>query len=117
MHVPLPGQYVPLCDEDGYYKPTQCHGSLGQCWCVDRYGNEVMGSRTSGVADCGRKGYIFNDFSKHRKGSRESHSLVQAFNEDILLPKNIGYMGGGGSDKKESLLAHEKPASIINGMA
>ncbi|XP_032193792.1 testican-3-like [Mustela erminea] len=48
----LLGQYIPLCDEDGYYKPTQCHGSVGQCWCVDRYGNEVMGSRTNGVADC-----------------------------------------------------------------
>ncbi|VFV37012.1 testican-3-like [Lynx pardinus] len=48
----LLGQYIPLCDEDGYYKPAQCHGSVGQCWCVDRYGNEVMGSRTNGVADC-----------------------------------------------------------------
>lgn len=48
------GQYIPLCDEDGYYKPTQCHGSVGQCWCVDRYGNEVTGSRTHGAADCGK---------------------------------------------------------------
>ncbi|XP_053110051.1 testican-3 isoform X1 [Hemicordylus capensis] len=48
----LLGQYIPLCDEDGYYKPTQCHGSAGQCWCVDRYGNEVTGSRTHGAADC-----------------------------------------------------------------
>uniref|UniRef100_A0A8V0XR81 Testican-3 n=2 Tax=Neognathae TaxID=8825 RepID=A0A8V0XR81_CHICK len=46
------GQYIPLCDEDGYYKPSQCHGSVGQCWCVDRYGNEVTGSRTNGVAEC-----------------------------------------------------------------
>lgn len=48
------GQYIPLCDEDGYYKPTQCHGTAGQCWCVDRYGNEVTGSRTHGAADCGK---------------------------------------------------------------
>lgn len=48
------GQYIPLCDEDGYYKPSQCHGSLGQCWCVDRYGNEVTGSRTNGAAECGK---------------------------------------------------------------
>uniref|UniRef100_A0A8C0JYI4 SPARC (osteonectin), cwcv and kazal like domains proteoglycan 3 n=1 Tax=Canis lupus dingo TaxID=286419 RepID=A0A8C0JYI4_CANLU len=59
----LLGQYVPLCDEDGYYKPTQCHGSLGQCWCVDRYGNEVMGSRTSGVADCAIDFEISGDFA------------------------------------------------------
>ncbi|XP_036619187.1 testican-3 [Trichosurus vulpecula] len=49
----LLGQYIPLCDQDGYYKPTQCHGGSGQCWCVDRYGNEKMGSRTNGTAaDC-----------------------------------------------------------------
>uniref|UniRef100_A0A5F5PLE2 SPARC (osteonectin), cwcv and kazal like domains proteoglycan 3 n=1 Tax=Equus caballus TaxID=9796 RepID=A0A5F5PLE2_HORSE len=59
----LLGQYIPLCDEDGYYKPTQCHGSVGQCWCVDRYGNEVMGSRTNGVADCAVDFEISGDFA------------------------------------------------------
>ncbi|XP_066574157.1 testican-3 [Amia ocellicauda] len=49
----LLGLYIPSCDEDGYYKPTQCHGSSGQCWCVDRYGNEVVGSRMHGASDCG----------------------------------------------------------------
>lgn len=56
------GQYIPQCDEDGYYKPMQCHGSAGQCWCVDRYGNEVVGSRTDGVADCGKEeGHLISD--------------------------------------------------------
>uniref|UniRef100_A0A8C9RRS8 Testican-3 n=1 Tax=Scleropages formosus TaxID=113540 RepID=A0A8C9RRS8_SCLFO len=49
----LLGVYIPSCDEDGYFKPHQCHGSSGQCWCVDRYGNEVAGTRTHGVPDCG----------------------------------------------------------------
>ncbi|CAM9159486.1 unnamed protein product, partial [Lampetra planeri] len=49
----LLGQYLPSCDEDGYYRSHQCHTSSGQCWCVDRYGNEVSGSRTHGPADCG----------------------------------------------------------------
>ncbi|XP_038182842.1 testican-3 isoform X4 [Arvicola amphibius] len=57
------GQYIPLCDEDGYYKPTQCHGSVGQCWCVDRYGNEVIGSRINGVADCAIDFEISGDFA------------------------------------------------------
>ncbi|XP_059100698.1 testican-3 isoform X4 [Peromyscus eremicus] len=57
------GQYIPLCDEDGYYKPTQCHGSVGQCWCVDRYGNEVMGSRINGVANCAIDFEISGDFA------------------------------------------------------
>uniref|UniRef100_A0A8D2AJ91 SPARC (osteonectin), cwcv and kazal like domains proteoglycan 3 n=1 Tax=Sciurus vulgaris TaxID=55149 RepID=A0A8D2AJ91_SCIVU len=59
----LLGQYIPLCDEDGYYKPTQCHGSVGQCWCVDRYGNEVIGSRINGVADCAVDFEISGDFA------------------------------------------------------
>ncbi|XP_052018216.1 testican-3 isoform X4 [Apodemus sylvaticus] len=59
----LLGQYIPLCDEDGYYKPTQCHGSIGQCWCVDRYGNEVVGTRINGVADCAIDIEISGDFA------------------------------------------------------
>ncbi|XP_034044232.1 testican-3 isoform X2 [Thalassophryne amazonica] len=49
----LLGQYLPSCDDEGYYRSHQCHSSSGQCWCVDRYGNEVAGSRTRGPADCG----------------------------------------------------------------
>uniref|UniRef100_A0A3Q2U630 SPARC (osteonectin), cwcv and kazal like domains proteoglycan 3 n=1 Tax=Fundulus heteroclitus TaxID=8078 RepID=A0A3Q2U630_FUNHE len=45
-------QYLPSCDEEGYYRPHQCHSSSGQCWCADRFGNEVAGSRTHGPADC-----------------------------------------------------------------
>lgn len=41
-----PGLFVPECDEHGYYVPTQCHGSTGQCWCVDRDGRELEGTRT-----------------------------------------------------------------------
>lgn len=47
------GIFLPTCDEDGYYKATQCHSSVGQCWCVDRYGNELGGSRSGGPSDCG----------------------------------------------------------------
>uniref|UniRef100_A0A8B9GXY4 Thyroglobulin type-1 domain-containing protein n=1 Tax=Astyanax mexicanus TaxID=7994 RepID=A0A8B9GXY4_ASTMX len=48
-------QYIPACDEDGFYRSHQCHGSTGQCWCVDRYGNEVAGSRKMGTTECGTK--------------------------------------------------------------
>ncbi|XP_032915505.1 testican-3 isoform X3 [Catharus ustulatus] len=60
----LLGQYIPFCDEDGYYKPSQCHGGLGQCWCVDRYGNEVSGSRTNGAAECALCSF-FQEFPCH----------------------------------------------------
>ncbi|XP_041050746.1 testican-3-like isoform X7 [Carcharodon carcharias] len=58
----LLGIFLPTCDEDGYYKATQCHGSVGQCWCVDRYGNEMRGSRSSGSPDCGGDIEISGDF-------------------------------------------------------
>uniref|UniRef100_A0A8C2PX45 Nidogen 1a n=1 Tax=Cyprinus carpio TaxID=7962 RepID=A0A8C2PX45_CYPCA len=43
---PVPGQYVPTCDAQGEYDPIQCHASSGQCWCVDRDGLEISGTRT-----------------------------------------------------------------------
>uniref|UniRef100_A0A8C9XTJ2 Nidogen 1 n=2 Tax=Sander lucioperca TaxID=283035 RepID=A0A8C9XTJ2_SANLU len=43
---PAVGQYVPQCDRHGAYEPTQCHASIGQCWCVDASGQEVPNTRT-----------------------------------------------------------------------
>ncbi|XP_077780669.1 testican-1 isoform X2 [Podarcis muralis] len=48
----LMGTFIPRCNEEGYYKATQCHGSTGQCWCVDKYGNEIAGSRKQGTVSC-----------------------------------------------------------------
>uniref|UniRef100_A0A8C7JV29 Nidogen 1 n=1 Tax=Oncorhynchus kisutch TaxID=8019 RepID=A0A8C7JV29_ONCKI len=43
---PAVSQYIPTCDQHGAYEPTQCHGSIGQCWCVDGNGQEVPNTRT-----------------------------------------------------------------------
>ncbi|XP_042324535.1 testican-3 isoform X3 [Sceloporus undulatus] len=75
----LLGQYIPLCDEDGYYKPTQCHGSAGQCWCVDRYGNEVTGSRTHGAADCAIELETSGDFA-----SGDFHDWTDDENDEMM---------------------------------
>ncbi|XP_053155988.1 nidogen-1 isoform X2 [Hemicordylus capensis] len=40
------GHFIPQCDIYGNYLPTQCHSSTGYCWCVDRDGNEIDGTRT-----------------------------------------------------------------------
>ncbi|XP_063226775.1 proteoglycan Cow isoform X2 [Bacillus rossius redtenbacheri] len=48
----LLGVYIPDCDDEGYYRPTQCHTSVGICWCVDKHGVEVTSSRTRGKPDC-----------------------------------------------------------------
>ncbi|ETE69401.1 Nidogen-1, partial [Ophiophagus hannah] len=44
-HRPI-GQFIPQCDIYGNYLPTQCHPSTGYCWCVDRDGNEIDGTRS-----------------------------------------------------------------------
>lgn len=43
---PPVGQYIPVCDDSGAYEPMQCHGSTGYCWCVDRIGQEISGTRS-----------------------------------------------------------------------
>jgi len=37
------GEFVPLCKEDGSYNEKQCGG--GFCWCVDKNGKEIKGTR------------------------------------------------------------------------
>uniref|UniRef100_A0A3B4U6B4 Thyroglobulin type-1 domain-containing protein n=1 Tax=Seriola dumerili TaxID=41447 RepID=A0A3B4U6B4_SERDU len=43
---PIIGVFVPQCDANGEYTSQQCHGSTGQCWCVDSRGEERAGTRT-----------------------------------------------------------------------
>ncbi|CAK6951779.1 nidogen-1 [Scomber scombrus] len=43
---PPVGHYIPVCDENGAYEAMQCHGSTGYCWCVDRNGQEIPGTRS-----------------------------------------------------------------------
>ncbi|XP_006866162.1 PREDICTED: testican-1 isoform X1 [Chrysochloris asiatica] len=58
----LLGTFIPRCNEEGYYKATQCHGSTGQCWCVDKYGNELAGSRKQGAVSCEEEQETSGDF-------------------------------------------------------
>ncbi|XP_031707889.1 nidogen-2 isoform X2 [Anarrhichthys ocellatus] len=54
---PSLGAFVPQCDSVGHYRPLQCHGSTGHCWCVDVRGQERGGTRTppgTPPTDCDR---------------------------------------------------------------
>ncbi|XP_067011051.1 proteoglycan Cow isoform X2 [Anabrus simplex] len=48
----LMGAYIPNCDDEGYYRSTQCHTSVGMCWCVDKHGVERANTRTRGKLNC-----------------------------------------------------------------
>ena len=52
------GAFVPSCKDDGSYNEKQCYGSIGHCWCVDKRGEEIKGSRKgpgTGMVKCGGK--------------------------------------------------------------
>lgn len=49
--------FDPSCNEDGFYANKQCNA--GFCWCSDRDGNMIAGTKGKGVVDCG-KSKIFN---------------------------------------------------------
>lgn len=48
--------FSPDCRPDGSYVPEQCDKSKGQCWCVDKKGNELAGTRADGRRTCTSQG-------------------------------------------------------------
>merc|ERR1712177_153356 len=38
------GCFIVQCNRDGSFKPMQCHGSTGYCWCVDAKGRKTSRS-------------------------------------------------------------------------
>ncbi|XP_042879578.1 uncharacterized protein LOC122258000 [Penaeus japonicus] len=45
--IPAGRVYLPQCDDEGAFLPTQCHPATLTCWCVDTQGQEVPGTRVS----------------------------------------------------------------------
>ncbi|RMB96758.1 hypothetical protein DUI87_26824 [Hirundo rustica rustica] len=91
------GAFIPRCNEEGYYKATQCHGSTGQCWCVDKYGNEIAGSRKQGTVSCEEEQETSGDF-----GSGGSVVLLDDLEEEPEATKK---------DKEGKLKIHVRAAN------
>ena len=56
-------EYIPRCELDGSYSPTQCWGSVVECWCVHKDGSAVENSRTQGKPACDRRKSLLMFFS------------------------------------------------------
>ena len=46
------GFFFPVCEADGSFRSLQCHAATGFCWCVDRRGSEITGTRQWGELNC-----------------------------------------------------------------
>lgn len=40
--------FIPSCNPAGEYERMQCDSSAGECWCVNKMGEEVPGTRIRG---------------------------------------------------------------------
>ena len=50
--LPFGSSYLIRCKQDGSYEEVQCSGSTGFCWCVDKNGSELEGTKTRGPLKC-----------------------------------------------------------------
>ena len=44
--------YVPNCDETGYFLPKQCLKNKKECWCVSKLGKEIENTRSTEAISC-----------------------------------------------------------------
>ena len=49
---PMAVSYIPRCEFDGSFTSVQCWGSDIQCWCVDKNGTFISGTKTRGTPKC-----------------------------------------------------------------
>lgn len=53
--------FVPRCNPAGGYERMQCDDAIGECWCVNKLGNEEPGTRIRGTKQyCDAPGTIQN---------------------------------------------------------
>ncbi|KAF7278121.1 hypothetical protein GWI33_008740 [Rhynchophorus ferrugineus] len=75
----LLGVYIPECDNQGYYKPVQCHSAIGMCWCVDKHGVEFANTRSHSKPNCDT---IMKMNESLKQESRKSNSVDSSDDED-----------------------------------
>jgi len=74
-----PGSFRPRCEDDGSFSAYQCHGSTGYCWCSDKAGVTVTGTK-------GRPGPRQDDCEQVRRVEAYSNTTT------CLLKKVAAYI-------------------------
>lgn len=46
---PIDDEFIPQCDSNGQFHNVQCHEAIDACWCSDKNGNEIAGTRIKGM--------------------------------------------------------------------
>ena len=55
-----PLRLIPSCKRDGRFEEVQCLPVSSECWCVDKSGKEIKGTRTTGYLRCPSSGLEFS---------------------------------------------------------
>ncbi|KXJ15315.1 SPARC-related modular calcium-binding protein 1 [Exaiptasia diaphana] len=120
QHSPSGSHFLPKCQSDGSYYPTQCHPAIGYCWCADvDTGKPIPGSteKTSSL-DCRKYGNRRGGSSPRKKGGRKectreilptfARQLLQLFRKEVTA-KQIDDKALVG-DMDESLIRIQRKA-------
>lgn len=78
--------FSPDCRPDGSFVPEQCDKSKGQCWCVDKKGNELVGTRADGRRTCTSQGGYKIGLNT---SSQSLFSVILVFFLAIASPKEL----------------------------
>lgn len=84
----LLGAYIPSCDTDGFFLPTQCHNAVGTCWCVDKHGVEQSGSRTRGTPDC--EGVLMRNGLMNTLGDNDEDDATNQLDDSDEMQEGSG---------------------------
>ncbi|XP_034232477.1 proteoglycan Cow [Thrips palmi] len=71
--------YVPDCDLDGFFRAVQCGPTGNVCWCVDKHGVAVPGTRVFGKPSCNE---LLNKTNKDQRQGQESNQLHDSSDDD-----------------------------------
>ncbi|CAH3146913.1 unnamed protein product, partial [Porites evermanni] len=103
----LLGSFVPKCNTDGSFSSEQCWSSTGFCWCVDKFGEEIPGTKVRGKADCTNKA------GNYEKRVACEYSRFSFNSTPLLLQATTDWLPYSGTYNRQTKLKLEKDYSSI----